>query len=863
MGHAFQHTIIDILIRFNRMLGKSVLWQPGTDHAGIATQLVVENNLQKKGITKNKIGRDKLIDEIWKWKEQSGDAIIKQTQRIGSSADWERNRFTMDEELSDAVSKVFIKLYEDKIIYKGKRLVNWDIKLKTAISDLEVTNVEKSGLLYFIDYDVEGQEKGITVATTRPETLFGDTAICVHPMDKRYKSLINKSAFVPLINRKIPIIGDKSVDKEFGTGCVKITPAHDFNDYKTGKTHNLKSINIMNEDGTLNEEVHKNFIGINIHESRELIVNELKKQNKINQIKNYQITLPIAERSGVIVEPFLTDQWFMKMKDLAKPAMQVVEDATIKFVPNNWSKTYLNWLNNIDDWCISRQIWWGHRIPVWYDSKKNIYVGTDESEIRTKYNIDPKLKLKQETDVLDTWFSSALWPFTTLGWPKKSKELELYYPTNVLVTGFDIIFFWVARMVIMGLKFMKNIPFKTVYIHGLVRDSEGKKMSKSLGNIIDPIDIIDGINLKDLTKKRTESLINEKQKINIIKKTKEEFPDGIPSYGADALRFCFCALASTGRDINFDLKRIEGYRNFCNKLWNASRYVFMTTNNITYENKINFESLTIFDKWIIILIDELITKYKKHCSNYRFDLMASSLYNFIWNEYCDWYLEISKSDDRHSPEILIYTLKILLKLCHPIIPYITEEIWSEIVTRKFTNNKILMNSKFPPQQKIFKDEKILKTVTIVKEIINIIRKTRSDLNIHPKTNLEIYMKVNDESKKNIISENSHIIKNLAKLEDIVWDYNNRIIDSCITQSLPNIKIFIPVKKHINIEEEKNRLNKIINDLSNYLKKVNTKLDNKEFIEKAPSNIIQENLQKKENLIKDIESKKELLKNLSD
>ena len=866
MGHAFQHTIIDILIRFNRMLGKSVLWQPGTDHAGIATQLVVENNLQKKGITKNKIGRDKLIDEIWKWKEQSGDAIIKQTQRIGSSADWERNRFTMDEELSDAVSKVFIKLYEDKIIYKGKRLVNWDIKLKTAISDLEVTNVEKSGLLYFIDYDVEGQEKGITVATTRPETLFGDTAICVHPMDKRYKSLINKSAFVPLINRKIPIIGDKSVDKEFGTGCVKITPAHDFNDYKTGKTHNLKSINIMNEDGTLNEEVHKNFIGINIHESRELIVNELKKQNKINQIKNYQITLPIAERSGVIVEPFLTDQWFMKMKDLAKPAMQVVEDATIKFVPNNWSKTYLNWLNNIDDWCISRQIWWGHRIPAWYDEENNIYVGESEEYIRDKYNISDSITLVQDNDVLDTWFSSSLWPFSTLGWPDKTKELENFYPTSVLVTGFDIIFFWVARMIMMGMKFMDRVPFKTIYIHGLVRDSDGKKMSKSVGNVIDPIDVIDGIKQSDLIEKRISNLVQPQLKDKIAKRTKEEFPNGIDSFGADALRFCFCALASTGRDINFDLKRIEGYRNFCNKLWNASRYVLMTSENVEYLNKVDFDKLTTYEKYLLIKLDNIVTEYKRNCTTYRFDLMASSLYSFIWNEYCDWYLEISKvqihDGNEYSKSFLLYTLQIILKLCHPIIPYITEEIWSEMYKLDYTKESLLMNSKFPSQQKIFNDIEIEREIEMVKDIINSIRKTRSDLNIHPKTLLDIYCISDKENLLANIKNNKNIIHSLSKLKSINYEIDSGAIKDCITVSVRDLIIYIPIKDTVNVDDETNRLRKKINEIESALIKVNNKLDNKNFIEKAPSNVIKENTDKQKVYQQELIDLKNLLDKLS-
>jgi len=518
MGHAFQHTIIDILIRYNRMLGKSVLWQPGTDHAGIATQLVVENNLRKLGKTRHEIGRKGLIDEIWKWKEHSGNTIISQTKRLGSSADWNRNRFTMDDGSNEAVKKVFIKLYEEGLIYRGNRLVNWDIKLQTAISDLEVTNNEKDGFLYYIKYNIENSSKYITVATTRPETLFGDSAICINPNDTKYKSLIGQKAIVPIINRSIPIISDESIDMEFGTGCVKITPAHDFNDYKLGKKHNLKFINILNKDGTLNINAGELFDNKNIHESRSLVVDKLKEINNLDKIEKYKLTVPIGERSGEVIEPLLTDQWFMKMDELAKPAIDAVKKSNIKFVPKNWEKIYFNWLDNIEDWCISRQIWWGHRIPAWYDNDGNVYVGNTENEIRTKYDIRKELQLTQDNDVLDTWFSSSLWPFNTMGWPENTKELQKYYPTSVLVTGFDIIFFWVARMVMMGIKFMDKVPFKTIYIHGLVRDSEGKKMSKSIGNVIDPIDIIDGIELDKLVDKRINSLVQPKLKNKIIKK---------------------------------------------------------------------------------------------------------------------------------------------------------------------------------------------------------------------------------------------------------------------------------------------------------------------------------------------------------
>ena len=866
MGHAFQHTIIDILVRYNRMLGKSVLWQPGTDHAGIATQLVVENNLIKKGKTRHDIGRKKLIEEIWKWKEQSGNTIISQTKRLGSSADWDRNRFTMDEGLSEAVKKVFIELYNQGIIYRGKRLVNWDIKLQTALSDLEVENKEIKSKLYFIKYNIDNSSDQLIVATTRPETLFGDTAICINPEDERFRKYIGKTACVPLVNRMIPIIGDESIDKDFGTGCVKITPAHDFNDYKLGIKHNLDFINILNKDGTLNDIVGDEFCNRSIHDSRDDVIKALISINAYLKDEDYSTTVPIGGRSGEIIEPLLTNQWFMKMKDIVVPAIDAVKNSNIKFVPKNWEKIYFNWLDNIEDWCISRQIWWGHRIPAWYDEENNVYVGESEKYIRDKYNISDSITLVQDNDVLDTWFSSSLWPFSTLGWPDQTRELENFYPTSVLVTGFDIIFFWVARMIMMGMKFMDRVPFKTIYIHGLVRDSDGKKMSKSVGNVIDPIDVIDGIKQSDLIEKRISNLVQPQLKDKIAKRTKEEFPNGIDSFGADALRFCFCALASTGRDINFDLKRIEGYRNFCNKLWNASRYVLMTSENVEYLNKVDFDKLTTYEKYLLIKLDNIVTEYKRNCTTYRFDLMASSLYSFIWNEYCDWYLEISKvqihDGNEYSKSFLLYTLQIILKLCHPIIPYITEEIWSEMYKLDYTKESLLMNSKFPSQQKIFNDIEIEREIEIVKDIINSIRKTRSDLNIHPKTLLDIYCISDKENLLANIKNNKNIIHSLSKVKSINYEIDSGAIKDCITVSVRDLIIYIPIKDTVNVDDETNRLRKKINEIESALIKVNNKLDNKNFIEKAPSNVIKENTDKQKVYQQELIDLKNLLDKLS-
>ena len=867
MGHAFQHSLVDSLIRYRRMKGHNTLWQMGTDHAGIATQLIVTEQLAAENITPSDLGREKFVQKIWDWKRTSGNTISKQLRRIGASLHWETERFTLDEGLSRAVHEVFVRLYEEGLIYRGKRLVNWDPVLKTSISDLEVVAQEEEGHLWHLRYPLaEDPNKYIVVATTRPETMLGDTAVAVHPEDERYKSLVGQSIMLPLSQRTIPIISDEYVDQDFGSGCVKITPAHDFNDYDMGTRHDLEVINVFNEDASVNEQAPKKYHGMDRYEARNVILRDLEELGMIEKIEAHTLSVPRGERSGVIIEPYLSDQWFVKTRPLAEPATEKVKSGEIEFIPKNYENTFFAWMKDIQDWCISRQQWWGHRIPAWYDEENNIYVGESEEYIRDKYNISDSITLAQDNDVLDTWFSSSLWPFSTLGWPDKTKELENFYPTSVLVTGFDIIFFWVARMIMMGMKFMDRVPFKTIYIHGLVRDSDGKKMSKSVGNVIDPIDVIDGIKQSDLIEKRISNLVQPQLKDKIAKRTKEEFPNGIDSFGADALRFCFCALASTGRDINFDLKRIEGYRNFCNKLWNASRYVLMTSENVEYLNKVDFDKLTTYEKYLLIKLDNIVTEYKRNCTTYRFDLMASSLYSFIWNEYCDWYLEISKvqihDGNEYSKSFLLYTLQIILKLCHPIIPYITEEIWSEMYKLDYTKESLLMNSKFPSQQKIFNDIEIEREIEIVKDIINSIRKTRSDLNIHPKTLLDIYCISDRENLLTNIKNNKNIIHSLSKVKSINYEIDSGAIKDCITVSVRDLIIYIPIKDTVNVDDETNRLRKKINEIESALIKVNNKLDNKNFIEKAPSNVIKENTDKQKVYQQELIDLKNLLDKLS-
>ena len=863
MGHAFQHTIIDILVRYHRMLGKSVLWQPGTDHAGIATQLVVENRLKSLGKNIKDLSRDEFIDEVWKWKEISGNTIINQTKRLGSSADWSRNRFTMDDDLSENVRDIFIELYDSELIYRGNRLVNWDIKLQTAVSDLEVINEEKDGYLYHLRYKVVDSNEFITVATTRPETFFGDSAVCINPNDERYKHLIGKQVVLPMIDKEIPIIQDEIVDIDFGTGCLKITPAHDFNDYKIGKKHNLEFINILNKDGSMNENVHEKYIGMNIHEIRDNLIKDLDDIGVFVEQIPYKTTVPIGERTGEIIEPLLTSQWFMNMKEIANNGIEVVKDGKISFVPEHWEKIYFNWLENIEDWCISRQIMWGHRIPAWYDNDGKVYVGKNEKNVREKYAIKKETELTRDNDVLDTWFSSSLWPFSTLDWKKNNGIFEKYYPTNLLVTGFDIIFFWVARMIMMGLKFTKKIPFNKIYIHGLVRDSEGKKMSKSIGNVIDPIDIIEGISIEKLIQKRTESLINEKQKANIVKKTKRDFPNGIKEYGADALRFNFCAMASTGRDINFDLNRIEGYRNFCNKLWNASRFIMLTCDEYEYKENLNTSAATIFDKWIMYKLDNVTKDFKKYSSTYRFDLMANSIYEFVWNEYCDWYLEIVKNNTTETTKnYLIYSIIRILKICHPIIPFITEEIWSNLYHKKLVDEPGLINSKFPSQIRISKEDDIYERVSVIQEIIKKIRKSRTELGVHPKVNIAAKIIVKNEVINLDITENVKLINNLSGIElsiadDIEFDDHDYIelIDD-------KFVLYLQIKNMINVKDELNKIENKIMQFNDVINKIDSKLNNKSFIERAPAEIINQNIANRKKIENDILSLESLKNTLS-
>ncbi|HAO98009.1 MAG TPA: valine--tRNA ligase, partial [Gammaproteobacteria bacterium] len=678
MGHAFQHTIMDVLTRYHRGKGEQTLWQPGTDHAGIATQMVVERQLAAQDITRHDVGREKFIEKIWDWKEHSGGTITSQMRRLGASVDWERERFTMDEGLSDAVHKVFIQLYNEGLIYRGKRLVNWDPVLHTAVSDLEVISTEEQGSLWHMRYPITDTNEIMVVATTRPETMLGDSAVAVHPEDKRYTHLIGKTIDLPLTDRKITIIADDYVDMEFGTGCVKITPAHDFNDYEMGQRHNLDVINILTDDAKINDTVKSAYAGMDRFDARKQMVKDLDDQGLLEKIEPHTLMVPRGDRTHSVIEPYMTDQWFVKVAPLAKPAIDAVKNGDIRFIPENWNKTYFNWMDNIQDWCISRQIWWGHRIPAWYDNDGNIYVADSLEEAQAQAG--EGVALRQDEDVLDTWFSSALWPFSTLGWPEKTPQLSRFYPTNVLVTGFDIIFFWVARMIMFGLKFAGDVPFKDIYITGLIKDGQGQKMSKSKGNVLDPIDLIDGISLDDLLVKRTQGMMQPEMAKKIKKQTQGEFPDGIPSFGTDALRFTFAALASFGRDIKFDLKRVEGYRNFCNKLWNASRFVLMKLEGDNIDTK---ASLSTSDEWILSRLQATKLNVEKHLKDYRLDLMSHELYEFVWHDYCDWYLELSKpllADDKTKAGTQATLLKVLneiLTLLHPIIPFITEEIYGQ------------------------------------------------------------------------------------------------------------------------------------------------------------------------------------------
>ena len=870
MGHGFNNTIMDTLVRFNRMKGQRTLWQPGTDHAGIATQMVVERQLEAEGKSRHDLGREAFIERIWEWKKESGGNITRQLRRLGSSLDWQHERFTMDEGLSEAVKEVFVRLYEEGLIYRGKRLVNWDPKLHTAVSDLEVISEEEQGHMWHMRYPLSNGTGHLVVSTTRPETMLGDCAVAVNPEDERYKHLIGELVELPLTGRRIPIIADEHADPEFGTGCVKITPAHDFNDYAVWLRHRDETvisrqahgglINIFTIDAAIRDNdadeaelIPSRYIGMDRYEARKAIVADLEAGGLLEKIVDHKLMVPRGDRSGTIIEPYLTDQWYVKIAPLAKPAIEAVESGRIRFVPDNWKNTYYEWMRNIQDWCISRQIWWGHRIPAWYDDEGNIYVGRSEQEVREKHGLAADYPLRQDEDVLDTWFSSALWPFSTLGWPEETDRLDAFYPTNVLVTGFDIIFFWVARMIMMGLKFMDDVPFHEVYVHGLVRDAEGQKMSKSKGNVLDPIDVIDGIDLESLVAKRTRGMMQPQLAERIGQMTRKNFPDGIPAYGTDALRFTFAALAATGRDIKLDAGRIEGYRNFCNKLWNAARYVLMNTGGedcgaAEETAKSGDIKLSLADRWIRSRLQQTISNVTDAIEGYRFDHAAQAIYEFTWNEYCDWYLELSKTvlnnensteaSRRGTRKTLVTVLETLLRLAHPVIPFITEEIWQQVAPLAGVKGETIMLQPWPVTNESLLDTYAEDEMQWVMQFILGIRKIRGEMNISPGKQVPVLLSQCTPIDEQRAIDHRAYLDFLARTESIsVLSGSDEEPESAITL-VGEMRVLIPMAGLIDKEAEIKRLEKEIGRFDGEIQRLEKKLSNRGFVDKAPEAVVQ-------------------------
>ncbi|MDF2690220.1 MAG: valine--tRNA ligase [Gammaproteobacteria bacterium] len=843
MGHGFQQTLMDILIRYHRMQGDNTLWQPGTDHAGIATQMVVENQLHAKGQSRYDLGREAFVEKVWQWKAESGGNITKQMRRLGTSPDWSRERFTLDEGLSKAVKQAFISLYEDGLIYRGKRLVNWDPVMLTAVSDLEANPVEEQGSLWHIRYPLEDGSGFLVVATTRPETMLGDVAVAVHPDDERYQHLIGRMLKLPLTDRLIQIIADEYVDPSFGTGCVKITPAHDFNDYEVGKRHQLPLINIFTETAHLNENTPVVYQGLERFVARKKIVADLEALGLLEKIQPHVLKVPRNERGNAVLEPYLMDQWYVKTKPLAEPAIKAVESGKIKFIPENWGNTYFEWMHNIQDWCISRQLWWGHRIPAWYDKDNNIYVGWDEQSVRDQHKLPDHVELKQDEDVLDTWFSSALWPFSTLGWPEQTPELKNFYPTSILITGFDIIFFWVARMAMFGLHFMKEVPFNEVYITGLIRDSEGQKMSKTKGNVLDPVDLIDGIDLDSLIQKRTYGMMQPKLAEKITQATKKQFPEGIPAFGTDALRFTFCALASTSRDINFDVQRMEGYRNFCNKLWNATRFVLM---NVEAQPIKQASNLSPIDHWIHAKLDQCIANAHRYLAEYRFDLLAQNIYDFVWNEYCDWYLEFAKvilNGDQYNDSqkaatryTLVSVLEQVLRLAHPIIPFITESIWQSVAPALSISADSIMLQAYPKAENNDNDQASL-TVERVKLLIGAIRALRSENNVPPSKLVKLLIQGASQMAKDSNRAFEPFIKQLGRLEEIEYLSSNDSPPPSASFLMDDIQFHIPLVGLVDVQAEIERLHKELNKYAEEIMRLEAKLANPQFADKAPEAVV--------------------------
>ncbi|AUG98373.1 valine--tRNA ligase [Prodigiosinella confusarubida] len=875
MGHAFQQTIMDTMIRYQRMQGKNTLWQAGTDHAGIATQMVVERKIAaEEGKTRHDYGREAFIDKIWQWKSESGGTITRQMRRLGNSVDWERERFTMDDGLSNAVKEVFVRLYKEDLIYRGKRLVNWDPKLRTAISDLEVENRDVKGSMWHLRYPLADGVKTadgkdyLVVATTRPETVLGDTGVAVNPEDPRYNDLIGKEVILPLVGRRIPILGDEHADMEKGTGCVKITPAHDFNDYDVGKRHALPMINVLTFDGDIrqeaeifdtngetstvySDEIPSQLRGLERFAARKAVVAAFDELGLLEEIKIHDYTVPYGDRGGVVIEPMLTDQWYVRTAPLAKVAVEAVEDGQIQFVPKQYENMYFGWMRDIQDWCISRQLWWGHRIPAWYDAEGKIYVGRDEAEVRRENHIADDIVLRQDEDVLDTWFSSGLWTFSTLGWPEQTPELKAFHPSSVMVSGFDIIFFWIARMIMLTMHFIKDengkpqVPFHTVYMTGLIRDEEGQKMSKSKGNVIDPLDMVDGISLAALLEKRTGNMMQPQLAEKIRKRTEKQFPNGIEPHGTDALRFTLAALASTGRDINWDMKRLEGYRNFCNKLWNASRFVLMNTEGQDCGAQGGDKVLSLADRWILAEFNRTVKAYREALDSYRFDLAANVLYEFTWNQFCDWYLELTKpvmnggsdAELRGTRHTLVQVLEALLRLAHPIIPFITETIWQRVKVLKGITADTIMLQPFPTFDAAQEDTQALNDLEWIKQAIIAIRNIRAEMNIAPGKPLDVLLRDTSAEAQRRVEQNRSFLQTLARLESITILPAGDKGPVSVTKLVDGTELLIPMAGLIDKTAELDRLVKEVARIDAEISRIENKLSNEGFVARAPEAVV--------------------------
>ncbi len=860
MGHAFQHSLVDSMIRFHRMKGDNTLWQMGTDHAGIATQLIVTEQLAAEGIKPTDLGREKFLEKVWDWKEHSGGTISKQLRRLGASLHWDTERFTLDEGLSRAVLEVFVRLHEEGLIYRGKRLVNWDPVLKSSISDLEVESEEENGHLWHFRYPLtDSPDEFLVVATTRPETLLGDSAVAVHPDDDRYRALVGKTVQLPLTGRTIPIIADHYVDPEFGSGCVKITPAHDFNDYDVGNRHDLALTNIFNDDASLNDDVPAKYRGMDRYEARTAVVSDIEALGLLDQIEDHKLVIPRGERSGVPVEPYLSDQWFVKVGPLADPAIKAVEDGEIEFIPKQAENIYFAWMRDIKDWCISRQQWWGHRIPAWYDNDGNVYVGRSEQEAREQNKLDPDLTLTQDEDVLDTWFSSALWTFSTLGWPDDTVELRTFHSTDLMVTGYDIISIWVSKMIMMTLKFVGEVPFKKVYIHGLITDAEGQKMSKSKGNGLDPMDIIDGVSIDELVRKRTENLMQPRMAKRIEKATRKEFPEGIRAYGTDPLRFTFYSIASSARTIRFDMSRVEGYRNFCNKLWNAANFVFMNTENFDHEAE---RKTSVVDRWILTEFQKTTDAVNLAMETNRYDLAAKAIYEFVWDEFCDWYVELSKpllSSETASSQIqagtrytLLSMLESILRLSHPFLPFITEEIWQQLPVSIRGSNSTIMLQPYPERNDQLVDENSLADVAWLKQVVTATRNIRGEMDISLAKPIPVLFHHTDASDRVRLEENRDLLTFLINPEELKLTDDNEVLPISSTYLVGNMQVLVPMAGLIDKAAELARLDKEIIRKERERDRADGKINNQNFVAKAPAEVVEKEREKVDALASAIE-----------